>query len=1012
MAMQPPTLDLSKSHNAKPFAEEDFLQTDAYVRVKQLILSELPSQRPALYQAASDDADFYEQRGHYSILVNGKRGSGKTTFALSVLRFLERGTDEFREGEIINLGILDPTLIDSKEHVLLAVISKIKEKVETQYYQAQSRPQASSGGMFSTLAHPLDSWRGSLKNLAEGLQQLDGVGSDGMQASIWEDAVTLMEEGLESINAGLNLNQRLHQFIDHSLEVLGARAFALALDDIDTYFRRGWPVMETLRKYLTTNRLITLVCGDLELYQAQVKKNQWHQLGDLATLYEKDSQSHARYTEMVKVLTEQYLLKVLPAGRRIDLAQPEQLGSIHVVTKNDVTGQTLREAIKHLIQKNLGVGNGSAEEQMFRSFLLQSPLRMVIQLLSRAESGLVSPSSLEDIFSDWVYQYGVNGFLLGYENDPVLVPRLLDIQHSSGLLQADLELLPRYVDVRTNTGALVCSWILCAYFKKQPAKAMDYMLRGGLSRQAVYFEGVGSHRDEKDIMRTLGTTTSDDPVTLARQWSAVVVHGLSGGKDRPIHLGTVQLLSDSAFTKNRNKKSLRNLFRTSDKQLVAAYAEAQVQRNLLGESACPALAKGLGFLHRYYQQEGTKLASQHYALSPKEVQQVCQRLNEHALGSLAGSLFVIISQGSGNFYRASSLNLIGLVANLLLLADQSEPSTLALQGLVEREISKVGQIRTYPVPADYNVGSEDSTQDLEGDEEDDESVAGNKGEPSTDSEQSDDEENLTTSGTFLKDVADWLLRWKTVGYAGLACPPFVWSRIWQRFYYTLNQQDRSYSPNQRFLGEIIHRQVIAFLNAVLVEEQRYLREIGEGSEELKLILDNPVLADDVYEKNLSRLKRSGVKSPLFQELASCPVWLPFMLSNRFVIEPSSKKNSMLARALAEQQEEKLQARRQGYPLAVSKRDQVSPRICLADLLNLVAPARSESSKNAGGTPTLWTQKAIQTTLLEDKTVQPVLKQMFEGLKEEKAGEFIREHLSRTSNDATAKHLSSRLKGGG
>lgn len=1010
MAEQPPILDLSKSHNAKPFEEESFLQTEAYARVKELILSELPSERPASYQVANDDTSFYEGRGHYSILVNGKRGSGKTTFALSVLKFLESGTEEFRKGDVINLGILDPTLIDSKEHVLLAVISKIKEKVEAQYSRAQPRPQTGSGGMFDSLVHPLDAWRVSLKNLAEGLQQLDGVGSDGMQASVWEDAVTLMEEGLESINAGLHLNQRLHQFIDHSLEVLSARAFALALDDIDTYFKRGWPVMETLRKYLTTTRLITLVCGDLELYQAQVKKNQWHQLGDLATLYEKDSQSHARYTEMVKVLTEQYLLKVLPASRRVELAQPEQLGSIQVSTKGDEDNQELRDAIKQLIHVNLGVGNGSPEEQMFRSFLLQSPLRMVIQLLSRAESGMVLPSALEDIFSDWVYQYGVNSFLLGYEHDPVLVPRLLDVQHASGLLQADLELLPRYVDVASNTGALVCSWILCAYFKKQPAKAMDYMLRGGLARQAVYFEGAGSRRNEKDIMRTLGAITSDDAVTVARQWSAVVVHGLSGGKERPIHLGTVQLLSDSAFTKNRNKKSLNNLFRTTDKRLVTAYAEAQAERNLIEESACPALAKGLGFLHSYYQQKNTKPTSQHYALSPKEVQQVCQRLNEHALGNLAGSLFVIVSQGSGNFYRASSLNLIGLVANLLVLGAQGEPSRLALQGLVEREISKVGQIRTYPVPADYNVGSEDSAPELEGDEEDEEDTDEKKDDPTTDGQKSDPEELVTSSGVFIKDVADWLLNWNLIGYKGLDCPPFVWSRIWQRFYYTLNQQDKSYSPNQRFLGEIIHRQIVAFLNAVLVEEQRYLREAGEGTEDLKLILDNPVHADDVYEKNLTRFKGSGVKSPLFEKIASCPIWLSFMLSNRFVSTPVITKRSLAAKYLAEAQEESLETKRRGYPLELPNRDQSSSQICLGNLFNLVTPARSENSKNAGGTPTLWTQKAIQTTLLEDDIVRPVLKQLFEGWKEDKAGDFIREHLSRTSNDTTAKELASKLKG--
>ena len=500
--------------------------------------------------------------------------------------------------------------------------------------------------------------------------------------------------------------------------------------------------------------------------------------------------------------------------------------------------------------------------------------------------------------------------------------------------------------------------------------------------------------------------TSDDAVTVARQWSAVVVHGLSGGKDRPIHLGTVQLLSDSAFNKNRSKRSLRNLFRTSDKRLVTAYAQAQVRHNLFDESACPALAEGLGFLYRYYQEQGTKPASQHYALSPKEVQQVCQRLNKHALGSLAGSLFVIVSQGSGNFYRASSLNLIGLITNVLSLTGPSKSKKLALRGLIEREINKVGQIRTYPVPANYNLGAEDLAQELEGDEEDEGDILENKDNSTKNSKKSDVEEVKTNGGAFFEDVAYWLSQWDESKFTGLGYPPFVWSRIWQRFYYTLNQQDKSYSLNQRFLGEIIHRQIVAFLNAVLVEEQRYLRDIGEGSEGPKLVLDNPVSADDIYETNLARLNHSGVDSPLFYRLASCPVWLPFMLSNRTV---SSKQSSRLARIVAEAHEKELKAERKNYLLELSDSEQSNSQIFLRDLLNLVAPARSENN-NTGSAPTLWTQQAIQTTLLEDSTIQQVLKSMFQGAKEDKIGEFIRAHLSRTSSDTTAKELASKLKG--
>ena len=66
-------------------------------------------------------------------------------------------------------------------------------------------------------------------------------------------------------------------------------------------------------------------------------------------------------------------------------------------------------------------------------------------------------------------------------------------------------------------------------------------------------------------MRAMATTTSDDLLTVARQWSPVVVHGLSRSSESLIHFGTVQILSEGTFVRNRSQRALRNLFRTRNR---------------------------------------------------------------------------------------------------------------------------------------------------------------------------------------------------------------------------------------------------------------------------------------------------------------------------------------------------------------------------------------------------------------------------------------------------------------
>lgn len=1005
-------LVLSNATSAKSFADhgDEFLQSRAYERVCTLLRNNLNDARALSSVVSQDTTDFYAERGHYSILVNGQRGSGKTTFALTALKKLEKEgltSNENQSDRFINLGILDPTLIDSKEHVLLAVISKIKQKVDNHFRHQlpqEKYPRSSTSGIFANLSHPQDEWRHQLKDLAKGLQQLDGIGKDAMQDTIWEDPVTIMEEGLVAISAGLNLNQQIHRFIDDSLKLLGAKAFALALDDIDTFFEKGWPVLEALRKYLTTPKLVTLVCGDLQLYQAQVKKHQWHQLGDLATKFELGEQANKHHQEMVRQLTEQYLLKVLPGDRRVELITVQELGSISVRSqKGELSkpGQmkTLDGRLMEVLNASFKVAAGTPEASLFLTFIKKKPLRLVIQLLQKLENNLITLPQMEGLFSSWVYEQGASKLLQNNDSETMLIQQLLNILEATGLMQADLELLPKYSQTEQNTGAFICNRILCDYFAAQPGKALDFMLRAGLVRQALYFEGFQGPKQRpvaRTIMAVMGGNNNEDVLTVARQWCAAVVHGLNGGK-QPNQLGTIQVLSGGSITRNR-PQGLKNLYRTTSRELVRAYAEAENEIQLVSTySSCALLAKGLAFINSYHKKRRTPERSQRFAISPQEAQEICRNVCASELGDLLGCLFVNVSHDGQNYYRASSFNIISLVPELLSLAEKTNADD-ELSETVAQLLARAGQIRTYSVPVDFSLHEVQNKP-----EDEDESPEVEEDGTGEYSEKAREKPHHRQALSLVHQLSTWLRKWKKSDYeedfSGLKYPPFVWSRIWQRFYYTLGQQDKNFKPNQRFLGEMLHRQLVAFLNAVLVEEQRYLA--GYDSKALKgrpvLILDNPVNSDDNYIKNLKNLVESQVSAPLFIQLAGCPIFYPLLNTDHY-----AELNEILSKHAKSQAWSSLRALVSNEEEAFLKLDE---RTGLYDLLNLVPPARSSEQ----AIPTLWRHEVLGEYVLKNEKVFDVLRALFSDPKKNHKG-LVVEHLARTTNLKTDEIIKSLLAG--
>lgn len=272
------TINIENSLDASEnFEANNLLQKQAIKKIKTLVENRLLK-----IEKCNND------RKHDTITILGERGSGKTSLLLNLKTVLQDN-----DGDIEFLKIIDPTLFETKQNILISIISLIADKVKNKDKD----------------------WNESLVKLADGLKLLDGVGSDIIKSDLFDDGALILEKGLDHAHSGLNLEKNLNSYISKSLSLIDRKMFVLVFDDIDTNIDKGWMVLETIRKYLTSYKLQVFVSGDWKLYSSLVRMKQWENF-DRKIFPESEWQNKKG---LVDQLEEQYLIKVLKPEYRIYL---------------------------------------------------------------------------------------------------------------------------------------------------------------------------------------------------------------------------------------------------------------------------------------------------------------------------------------------------------------------------------------------------------------------------------------------------------------------------------------------------------------------------------------------------------------------------------------------------------------------------------------------------------------------------------------------------------------------
>lgn len=256
-----------------------------------------------------DNNKFDNQHVHNTISIFGNRGAGKTTFLQTTLDKIARLYGK----EVVLLKVLDPSLLDCKQHPFISIIASIHELVE----ECINKDYLNRGDISKTDKDKYDS---SYKSLLKGLPFIDGVGSvNGYQD--WDDDLYVSMQGMEKAEASNNLIDNFKKYIYNALKVLEKKCFIIPFDDIDTNINKGFEILEVIRKYLITEQIITILTGDLDLYSKLVRKASWESFSKDFLKKECDysKRNPDEFSHMINHLENQYLLKVLKPEYRIHL---------------------------------------------------------------------------------------------------------------------------------------------------------------------------------------------------------------------------------------------------------------------------------------------------------------------------------------------------------------------------------------------------------------------------------------------------------------------------------------------------------------------------------------------------------------------------------------------------------------------------------------------------------------------------------------------------------------------
>ncbi|MGN7820168.1 P-loop NTPase fold protein [Chitinophaga sp. 22536] len=800
------TIVLDNSDHAKEFDYANLVHQSEFEAIIKFISKAL--------KLAEKDMGSDANHKHNTITLLGSRGSGKTSFLLSIANWIkdnekkDKGID-IDPSSIQVLDIIDPTLIEEKGHVFLNIISMIADLVERKLAKDECSSRNESMPVISR-----KEWRSSLNKLAAGLPSIDGIGSH--YGDSWQDAEFVMDNGLKAVAASQKLSNNFNDFLKKSLDIIGRKAFVLIFDDIDVDTSKGWVVLETIRKYFTGPRLITIISGDLELYTTVVRQNKWQNFGAEILKYEgihagtPDGLNEKR--KLVTKLTAQYMLKIMQPQYRIHLSSllskiiDEKL-DIEVVLRQ--TEKTINlESLYVEILSEYGIRN-KVQVEVFTTFMLSQPLRSQIQflLLVKYADNKLAPfknAEITAVFLSDLLEQKIE-VAVGENTAKYLIAVVLKFLLSKRYLDGLYQLLPTTTDDSLNASLFSLNLLLSNTIKNNYRFLIfEYLIKVGYLRNLV---PILPYRDDNVLDDKLKPNL-DDLCDRAGLLNDGILRNVTG-KIQAYLYSTLELdgaVSDITphFIQLKALKYRAN--KPFKDRIDGVFSQPKVSNaeRILGYMPC--------FSSTYGYKNESRIGYSFYLLLA-------------SIGEIVKEYETVYFDPEN--YKVDLLK--------LLLTELSQLRSYPMVGFVRRQV-------------DLSQGNViEPVRNLKGKSED-------------------------NSDTLLAEaILKWLKSNRTIAVAS-----HLLGKTITRFFYAMSSIAETGARNLT-LDVLFHRQTVAFMNAVLIEDAREnLKEISTD-----LNINNTRTEDSIFVSNLRTIitikETSEFEKLKFSRwILACPLLLPFL----------------------------------------------------------------------------------------------------------------------------------------
>ncbi len=794
-------IDLNQLATQKSLTREGLIQRQVYDDLRDRI-----SKRLSWIEKETSEKNSGLPSGMgWVSFIDGTRGAGKSTFLHNALELLKEDIEV--KDKLAVMDWVDPSRIETNEFILLIILNAIKERVNK-----------NPGDKSEKNREVRDKLDKAFKEVAGGLVLFKKDHHPLNEL----DAELFLEIGLEEAGHSAKLRENLHELIKHACDLLQVKALLFSFDDADTKFEHAIDLLETLRKYLDTPRVMCVVTGDLELYTLLIRQNFRRELtqGDQNEWGTKQVENHYRSQQQIRMLDhleEQYLLKLFPLRERHHLLPictlansdgPIDKKMIFILNSNDA--KPAADLLKFTEEK---IENGfrltrKSDIDLYRDFLLMQPIRSVLQVLARLQQDQSEDAAANsfhmamlDLALHSLYQYNIAAEEIAAHDLRALCEAVFEVAMDDGDPDTSAYLRPTGAKAHNRVAMYGLSAAVAEQLKGKPGTSIAYLFRSpGMVKLAheadestLNYFNVKNLRHE--FKRHMGVGRIDDALGWARQ-------------------ATVALVGKYAI--NPTTRVIRN--------------------GIIGIN-----------------QNGSK--------NFKGYQKVFEELE--ITPAVAYSLVKSSVNGPRTF--ASAYILLGLISSLLRQTESTEWSNKN----DDEQKSEVSKLLSgiYENTSHVSAPPWIYETNTDKDEENYSEASQTNTAPKTDDQANKDK--------WPNDLLEWM---KASKYLKASHPSsLMMGKIWTRLYFGLENISGELRPDSKGkfknndFASIMELFALGIVNAFLIEESTYHRPI-KGSAQ-PIILSNPRSSSKNYLEQLNRNKEviSQDRLPLTFIIATCPL---------------------------------------------------------------------------------------------------------------------------------------------